>query len=57
MLEQAKQDPQFKRLFDSDPAFRQGVLAAMDEASRDRASFDQNVEIVASQRYWASHRP
>lgn len=52
-----KSDAQFKERFDSDPVFRQGVLAAMDEATRDRASFDQNVAMVSSQRYWSTARP
>jgi hypothetical protein len=56
MLAQAKTDPQFSKAFDSDAAFRQGVLAAMDQATRDRKSFDKNAELVASQRYWASVR-
>jgi len=57
LLAQANKDPGFKRLFDNDPAFHQGVLAAMDEATRDRASFDSHVSLIAAQRHHAVQRP
>ena len=54
-LNAALQDPQLKKQFESDPAFRQGVLAAMDQATRDPSGFDANVQLVLAQRYRSVH--
>jgi hypothetical protein len=48
--EALKNNASLKKDFDADPAFRQGVLAAMDQATRDRAAFAANVQIVQSQQ-------
>ncbi|HNS96667.1 MAG TPA: hypothetical protein PLJ27_25940 [Polyangiaceae bacterium] len=50
-LEQAlKNDSDFKKRYDSDPAFHQGVLAAIDQAIRDPAAHAAHVHIAQSRQ-------
>jgi len=43
-LNKALADPQFKERYTTDPAFRQGIRAAVDQATRDPEKYKQNVE-------------
>jgi hypothetical protein len=55
--EALKNNASLKKDFDADPAFRQGVLAAMDQATRDRGAFAANVQIVQTQQSVSLQRP
>lgn len=48
-LESLLKVPSFKKEYDGDPAFRQGVLAAMDQSTRNPKLFAANVVLVQSQ--------